>query len=68
MCWTLASTGRVLRGMFSTNHFTLPPSGGTLVASGVVNVSVAAMQLAVAQYQDAANVSIAPSRGKALRE
>ena len=44
------------RGMFLTGYFTLPVSGGTLIASRVIDVGVAAMQLAVAQYQDATNV------------
>jgi hypothetical protein len=44
------------RGMFLTGHLTLPISGGALIASCVIDVGVAAMQLTVAQYQDAANV------------
>jgi len=51
MCWTRAAIGRVV----PTGHFTLPPSGGTLVASSVIDVGVAAMQLAVVQDQDATN-------------
>jgi hypothetical protein len=42
-------------GMFLTSYFTLPPSIGTLVTSGVKDKGVAAVHLAVAQYQDAAN-------------
>jgi hypothetical protein len=42
------------RGM--TGYFTLPVSGGAFIASSVIDVSVAAMQLTVAQYQDATNV------------
>ena len=44
------------RGMFLTGYFALPVSGGALIASCVIDVGVAAMQLAVAQYQDATNV------------
>jgi hypothetical protein len=43
------------RGMFLTGHFTLPPSGRALVVSCVVDVGIAAKQLTVVQYQDAAN-------------
>ena len=41
------------RGMFLTGYFTLPVSGGAFIASCVIDVGVAAMQLTVAQYQDA---------------
>jgi hypothetical protein len=41
--------------MFLTGYFTLPISGGAFIASCVIDVSVAAMQLAVAQYEDATN-------------
>ena len=44
------------RGMFLTGYFTLPISGGAFIASRVIDVGVAAMQLTVAQYQDATNV------------
>ena len=44
------------RGMFLTSYFALPVSGGAFIASCVIDVSVTAMQLAVAQYQDATNV------------
>jgi hypothetical protein len=43
------------RGVFLTSHFALPPSGGTLVASCVKDEGVAALQISVAQYQDAAD-------------
>jgi hypothetical protein len=42
--------------MFLTSYFALPVSGGAFIASCVIDVSVTAMQLAVAQYQDATNV------------
>ena len=42
--------------MFLTGYLTLPVSGGALIASCVIDVDVAAMQLAVAQYQYATNV------------
>jgi hypothetical protein len=45
-------------GVFLTSHFTLPPSIGTLVASGVKDKGVAAVHLAVAQYQDATNFTV----------
>ena len=41
--------------MFITNHFTFPLAIGTVVGPGVIAVGVAAMQLAVVQYQDATN-------------
>jgi len=41
------------RGMFLTGYFTLPISDGAFIASCVIDVGVAAMQLTVAQYQDA---------------
>jgi hypothetical protein len=44
------------RGMFLTGHLSLPISGGAFIASCVIDVGVAAMQLTVAQYQDATNV------------
>src|SRR4029453_19353289 len=43
-------------GVFLTGHLTLPISGGAFIASCVIDVGVAAMQLTVAQYQDATNV------------
>jgi hypothetical protein len=43
------------RGMFLTGYFTLPVSGGAFITSCVIDVSVAALQLAVAQYEDATN-------------
>ena len=43
------------RGMFLTGHFTLPVSSRALIASCVEDVGVAAMQLAVTQYQDTTN-------------
>jgi hypothetical protein len=57
MCWTRAAVGRPVRvGMFLTGYFTLPISGGAFKASCVIDVGIAAMQLTVAQYQDATNV------------
>ena len=44
------------RGMFLTGYFALPFSGGAFIASCVIDVGVAAMQLTVAQYQDATNI------------
>jgi len=44
------------RGMFLTGHFTVPVSSRALIASCVIDVGVAAMQLTFAQYQDATNV------------
>jgi len=41
--------------MFITNHFTFPLAIATVVGPGVIAVGVAAMQLAVVQYQDATN-------------
>ncbi|WP_249791372.1 hypothetical protein [Bradyrhizobium sp. SRL28] len=38
-----------------TSHFTLPPSSGTLIAPHVEHKGVAAVYLAIAQYQDAAD-------------
>ena len=42
--------------MFLTGYFTLPFSGGAFIASCVLDEGIAAMQLTVAQYQDATNV------------
>jgi hypothetical protein len=43
------------RGMFLAGHFALPPSGGALVVSRVIDVGIAAEHLAVLQYQDGTN-------------
>src|SRR5262245_51599844 len=44
------------RGMFLTGYFALPFSSGAFITSCVVDVGIAAVQLTVAQYQDATNV------------
>jgi hypothetical protein len=44
--------------MFLANHFTRPLAIGTVVGSGVKDVGVAAMQFAVAQYQNATNFNV----------
>ena len=46
------------RGVLLARHFTLPASGGTLVASCVKDVGVATLQISVVQYQDAANLIV----------
>jgi hypothetical protein len=46
------------RSMLLTRHITLPLSIGTLVGARVIDVGVAAKQLAVLQYQDAANFNV----------
>jgi hypothetical protein len=46
------------RGMFLTSYFTLPIFGRTLVASCLIDVGVAAKQLAIVQDQDAANFAV----------
>jgi hypothetical protein len=44
--------------MLLTRHITLPLAIGTLVGPRVIDVGVAAKQLAVLQYQDAANFNV----------
>jgi len=51
-----------------TGHFTPPVSSRALIASCVIDVGVAAMRLAVAQYQDAATSPSTPSREVAFNE
>jgi hypothetical protein len=46
------------RSMLLTRHITFPLAVGTLVGSGVIDVGVAAKQLAVLYYQDAANFNV----------
>jgi hypothetical protein len=44
--------------MFLANHFTRPLAIGTVVGSGVKDVGVAAMQFAVAHYQNATDFNV----------
>ena len=54
--------------MFITNHFTFPLAIGTVVGPGVIDVGVAAMQLAVVQYQDATNFNVHSIDGNSANE
>ena len=54
MCWTRSRS----RSMFLTHHFTFPLAIGTFVGPGVIDVGIAAKQLAVVQYQDATNFNV----------
>jgi hypothetical protein len=46
------------RSMFLTHHFTFPLAIGTFVGPSVIDVGIAAKQLAVVQYQDATNFNV----------
>jgi hypothetical protein len=56
------------RGMFLTGHFTLPVSSRALIASCVIDVGVAAMQLAVANIRTPPTSPSTPSREVAFNE